>query len=182
MKRIIAICLASAALAACQTGEMGPTAPPPPSRAYPPPPSASRLRESDFAWSRGAGYGGILGWMGYGGGAANYTCGDVVLLPETPWTEARMQRLYGSMMQAVLPVDQVRARSPSDATDEAESNTSAKYARHAQCNAADKFSFAGLPDGAWYLITVATPRTGGPKIALMKRVVTYGGVFRVVLR
>jgi hypothetical protein len=178
MKRIVAICLAGAALAACQTGEIGqppPTPPPPPPSAQPPPPpGADGFDEGAFAWSRGAAGGGIRGVVTYGG--AGYSCGDVVLLPETPWTRARMERLYGSSVSAVTPVDDVRARTPRDAADVAESRASAGYARHAQCDANNRFSFAGLPNGAWYIITVATPKAGGPKIALMKRFPTYGFV------
>jgi hypothetical protein len=176
MKRIVAICLAGAALAACTTDNMGgpsPVGPPPPSSYQQNPPGAG-FEEGAFAWSRGAAGGGIRGVVTYGG--ASYTCGDVVLLPETPWTRARMERLYGSSVSAVIPVDDVRARTPHDANDIAQSRSSATYARHAQCDPGNHFRFDGLPNGAWYIITVATPRGGGPKIALMKRFPTYGFV------
>jgi hypothetical protein len=103
----------------------------------------------------------------------------VVLLPETSWTIARMQRLYGSTTQAQVPVDDVRARTPRDAADQAQSRASQAYARHAQCNEANHFSFAHLPNGAWYMITVATPKTGGgARMALMRRVTSHGWVVR----
>ena len=37
--------------------------------------------------------------------------------------------------------------------------------------------FAGLPDGAWYLVTLAKPVAGqtGPSLAVMRRVTTKGG-------
>jgi hypothetical protein len=185
MKRIVAICLAASALAACETGGMGPPGPPPPPPAtgpgYTPPPSANGFRESDFSWSRGAGGGGILGVVTYGG-AGRYTCGDVVLLPETPWSAARTQALYGSTTEADVAVEDVRARTPKDPTDQAQAAAYARYARHAQCNATNHFSFAGLPNGAWYIVTVATPKAGGPKIAVMQRVATYGFVFKANLR
>mgnify|MGYP001553088483 CR=1 FL=1 len=42
---------------------------------------------------------------------------------------------------------------------------------------ADRFSFANLPDGAWYVVTIAKPAAGaqGESMALMRRVVTRGG-------
>jgi hypothetical protein len=44
------------------------------------------------------------------------------------------------------------------------------------CDDADQFAFGGLPDGAWYAITVAKPANGaGSTVALMKRVVVRGG-------
>jgi hypothetical protein len=187
MKRLAAICFAGAtlaALAACQTGGEGPPMgppPPPPSTAPEAPPTAGGFREGDFAWSHAAGGGAIVGQVAYGG-VANYSCGDVVLLPETPWSAARTAALYGSSEEATVPVDAVRDRTPRDAADQAEGAIYARYARHAQCNAANRFSFAGLPNGAWYIITVATPRAGGPKIALMRRVATYGFPFKTVLK
>ena len=176
MKRIAAICLAGAALAACNTGDMGgpgPTPPPPPTSGQSTP-SANGFDEGAFAWSRGEAGGGIRGVVTYGGAA--YSCGDVVLLPETPWTRARMERLYGSSVSAVTPVEDVRTRTPRDAADVAQSHASARFARHAQCDAGNHFRFDGLPNGAWYIITVATPKAGGLKIALMKRFPTYGFV------
>jgi hypothetical protein len=47
---------------------------------------------------------------------------------------------------------------------------------------ANRFSFTGLPDGAWYVITVAAPVGGGERIAVMRRVVTHGDLVRVILR
>jgi hypothetical protein len=75
-----------------------------------------------------------------------------------------------------VPVDDVRARTP------AEANDYARYARRASCNPTGHFSFAGLPDGAWYVITVAAPVGGGQRIAVMRRVETHGDPVRVVLR
>src|SRR5689334_9102850 len=96
MRKIIAVVLALSALAACQQGPfVGPPAPvpayaPPP----PPPPSSGGFRDADFAWSTGPGSGQISGALGYRGAAARYTCKDVVLTPETPWSRSRMRALY----------------------------------------------------------------------------------------
>ena len=40
----------------------------------------------------------------------------------------------------------------------------------------------GLPDGAWYVITVAAPVGGGERMAVMRRVETNGDTVKVVLR
>jgi len=176
MRKLIAIVLAAAGLAACQNGPYG--GPPAPMPAYappPPPPSAGGFHDSDFAWSTASGTGQILGVLAYKGAAAHYACQDVVLTPETPWSRARMRALYLSTTTAAVPVDDVRARTP------AEHNDYAKYARRATCNATDHFSFAGLPDGAWYVITVAAPVGGGDRIAVMRRVETHGDPVRVIL-
>ena len=65
----------------------------------------------------------------------------------------------------------MRARTPM-----APPGDSGPYLKRATCDAADRFSFAGLPDGAWYAITIARPATGsGGSMALMRRVVSHGG-------
>jgi hypothetical protein len=186
MKRIVAICLAGAALAACGNEPMGPPVPPPPSPPpnappYAPPPGADNFRESDFTWSQGTGKSAIIGVMSYGGGPASYTCGDVVLLPETPWSADRTLALYLSGTETAVPASDVRARTPKDPTDQAHAATYSRYARHAACNATNHFSFAGLPNGAWYIVTLAKPTAGGAPMAVMRRVATYGFPFKTVL-
>ena len=179
-RRALVPCLLGlCALAACQSGPpMGPPvstpiyAPPPP----PPPSNSGGFRDSDFGWSTGSGTGQIVGVLAYKGDAARYACQDVVLTPETPWSRARMRMLYLSTTASAVPVEDVRTRTP------AESNNYAKYARRAQCNAAGRFSFTGLPDGGWYVITVAAPVGGGERMAVMRRVETHGDTVKVVLR
>lgn len=178
MWKIIAVVMALSALAACNEGpSMGPPAPrsvyePPP----PPPPNNGGFRDSDFAWSTEPGGGQIVGVLAYKGAAARYTCRDVVLTPETPWSRARMRMLYLSTTATAVPVADVRARTPN------ETNDYARFARRAECNAAGRFSFGGLPDGGWFVITVATPVGGGEAMAVMRHVVTRGDLVRVVLR
>ena len=84
-------------------------APPPPP---PPPPSSGGFRDADFGWSTASGNGQIVGALAYKGAAARYTCQDVVLTPETPWSRARMRMLYLSTTSSAVPVDDVRARTP----------------------------------------------------------------------
>ena len=178
MRKLVFVVLAAAALAACQEGP--PLGPPAPVPAYapppPPPPSTGGFHDSDFAWSTAPGAGQIVGVLAYKGEAARYTCQEVVLTPDTPWSRARMRMLYLSSTASAVPVSDVRARTP------VETNDYAKYARRAECNPTGHFSFAGLPDGGWYVITVATPAGGGERIAVMRRVETHGDTVRVVLR
>jgi len=177
MWRTVGVVLALIALAACETGPaMGPPAPRPAYAPPPPPPNSGGFHASDFAWSTASGSGQILGTLAYKGAAAHYTCQEVVLTPETPWSRSRMHMLYLSTTASAVPVEDVRARTPQ------ETNDYAKYARRAQCNAQGHFSFAGLPDGGWYVITVATPVGGGARMAVMRRVETQGDAVRVVLR
>lgn len=180
MWKIVGALAALCALAACQSGpSMGPPvaspiyAPPPP-----PPPSSSNggFHDSDFGWSTASGSGQIVGALAYKGAAAHYTCQDVVLTPDTPWSRARMRMLYLSTTSSAVPVEDVRTRTP------AETNNYAKYARRAVCNAAGHFSFTDLPNGGWYVITVAAPVGGGPRMAVMRRVETSGDTVKVILR
>jgi hypothetical protein len=177
MKRIVsalaAATLAAATLAACETAPLGPPVPPP---YLPPPPPGAEFREQDFAWSTQPGAGRIDGVLAYGGGG--FTCTNVILAPETPWSRARMRTLYLSTTAAAEPADEVRARTPPEHAREY-----AAYAKVAHCDATGRFAFANLPDGGWYAITVANPvGGGGARIAVMRHVVTAGGPVRVVLR
>lgn len=179
MKRFLAILAPAVALAACQSTSVGPAGPlpppPPPSEA----PSANVFRPQDFAWSTVPGQAQVQGVMAYKVGNARYTCqgGDVVLTPETLWSRRRMTILYGSPLNAAVPVAAVRARTPA-----APSGDYASFVRKATCDASNRFSFSGLPDGAWFVITVAKPVSGqGEPIAVMRRIETHGGRGSVLL-
>lgn len=181
MKRALLVVLASASLAACATtggapgGIPAPPAPPPVDQ----PPSANVFRPQDFAWSTVPGHAQLQGAMGYRAGQVRYTCqgGDVVLTPETLWSRRRMTILYGSPASAALPVSAVKARTPS-----APNGDYAAFVRHAICDSSNRFSFAGLPDGAWFVITLAKPMgTPGEPVAVMRRVETRGGRTVVLL-
>ena len=138
----------------------------------PPPAPDAPFSAADFAWSQVPGRNSIVGRLV--AGPVKYSCegSQVVLTPETPWSRRRMQVLYKSDQQAALPTDEVRARGP-----QAAPGDSNPFVKRAICDAGDHFSFAGLPDGAWYVITIAKPvgAPGGPSMALMHRVVTRGG-------
>jgi len=127
----------------------------------------------DFAWSKAPGSNGVVGHLAYHQGALRFTCAGstVVLTPETAWSRRRMEALYGSAERAALPTDEVRARTP-----DAPAGDAGPFVRRTTCDAADRFAFGGLPDGAWYVITVAKPVADhGPTVALMRRVVLRGG-------
>jgi hypothetical protein len=179
MKRALLIALAATSLAACATTEGPGAIPPPPAPPNEQPPSASVFRTRDFAWSTIPGHASIQGALGYRFGQVRYGCqgGDVVLTPETLWSRRRMTMLYGSPSSAAVPVATVRARTPS-----APSGDYAAFVRHAKCDAANRFSFADLPDGAWFVITLAKPvGAPGEPVAVMRRVETHGGVRNVLL-
>jgi len=164
--------LAALALAALVVAACTPSLGPPPPGAPPPTPS-STFRAEDFAWSTESGHGAITGRVAYRQGGSRYSCAHatVVLTPETPWTRHRMGILYQSTEAAAQPAEDVRARTPS-----APAGDYSAFVRRTTCDAANRFSFTGLPDGAWYAITIAKPASGeGPGVALMKRVVTHAG-------
>ncbi|MCR5877101.1 hypothetical protein [Phenylobacterium sp. J367] len=116
----------------------------------------------------------MAGHVSYRQGQIRYSCAGagVVLTPDTPWSRARMAALYGSTERAALPTDAVRARTP-----QAPAGDAGPYVKRATCDASDRFSFSGLPDGTWYVITTARPagQSGGASLALMRKVVTRGG-------
>ena len=170
--------LAAAALAASLTACAPTLGPPPPGRmpgrmAAQPPPGDTNFHAADFAWSQAPGRNSLAGSLMHTG-PVRYSCAGqtVVLTPETPWARRRMQVLYQSDQRAALPADDVRSRQ-----NQAPPGDSNPYVKRVGCDAADRFSFTGLPDGAWFVVTLAKPVAGqtGPSLALMRRVVTRGG-------
>jgi hypothetical protein len=172
MKRIL-IFLLAASVAGCETGGEGPPPPPP---TYAGPAAQEPFNEEDFAWSTRKGEDAIDGQLVYKVG--RYTCqgATVVLAPETPWSRARMRGLYLSVTSSAMPRDEVEARTPAEHSAEYQ-----RYARRTTCDASNRFAFEGLPDGAWYVITLATTASGGPRMAVMRRVVTRPGRTRIAL-
>ena len=167
-------------LAGCETPLPLASAPPPP----PPPPqqvsptaAPAPFRAADFAWASQPGQDRISGHLAFGRGA--YTCANasVVLMPETAWFRQRMQTLYGATSGAALPVAEVRARTP------ATSEPYSAYARTATCDPQSRFVFQNLPNGAWYIITVAHPANGAKDqdMAIMRRVETFSSAVAVEL-
>lgn len=144
----------------------------------PPPPGPPRgpiaFSADAFGWSKAPGSGSIVGRMAYRAGGTPFTCAGsgVVLTPETAWSRQRMAVLYGSTERAALPADDVRARTPS-----APPGDAGPFVKRATCDENDRFAFTGLPDGAWYVITLAKPagRPEAESMAFMRRVVTRNG-------
>lgn len=166
--RLMTLAAAAAVLTACATP--GPPPPPPFNES---PPSATVFRPGDFSWSAVPGYGRIEGRLAFHEGPTRYTCQGmtVVLTPETLWTRRRMTILYKSPERAALPADEVRARTPSAPNDDYSA-----FVRRTTCDASNRFSFTGLPDGAWFVITVAKPVAAqGETVAIMRRVTTRNG-------
>lgn len=153
--------------------------PPPPGRFQPPPPPppparATVFNAAEFAWAKAPGRNGVVGKLTYREGPTRFSCAGagVVLTPETAWSRRRMLILYGSMERAALPTSAVRAR-----TANAPPGDPGPFVRRTTCDSADRFSFSGLPDGAWYVIVLARP-LGQPRAegtAMMRRVTTRGG-------
>ena len=173
MKRQILIILATLSLAACAEGPAGlGGGPSPVDLTTAPGPTAFDAR--DFAWSTATGTGAISGTLTFRRGEARYTCqgSDVLLTPETAWSRRRMLILYGSANAAAAPAWVVRARTPSAGVGDY-----ARFVRRTTCNAANHFTFQGLPDGAWFVITVGKPDgASGEAVAVTRRVETHGGV------
>lgn len=93
--------------------------------------------------------------------------GNVGLIPDTRYTRARIDRLYGAADRAAVPAAVVRARSAGEQGADYRS-----YERAEPC-ADGGFRFSGLPDGSWFLI--APVKAGDSVMVLMRRVQTRGG-------
>jgi hypothetical protein len=172
MQRFLIVVLSALVLASCAQGPTGPggTA----ASDYEPPSAAGNTFEvRDFAWSTAKGDSSISGALTYHQGAARFSCqgSDVLLTPETPWSRRRMIVLYGSASVAAAPVSIVRARTPS-----AGAGDYARFVRRTTCDSASHFSFNGLPNGSWFVITVGKSIEGaGEPVAVTRRVETHGG-------
>lgn len=172
MRKLTVLFLSAAGLTLAACATYGPAVPPPP----PPPPaqprpSADVFNPSDMSWSAMPGSNRIDGHVVYRQGPASYTCRNVALIPETPFSARRMANLYGSAVSATVPQEQVRAR-----------NTPAppgfnEFSRTTTCDQLGRFSFTGLPDGSWFLIAPLQPTgaNAGPQMAMLRRLITRGG-------
>jgi hypothetical protein len=160
-------------LAACAEAPLGPVTPGSSAAGGKP-----LFEAQDFAWSTAAGTGAIAGALTYHQGDIHYDCkgGDVLLTPETPWSRDRMLTLYGSADRATAPVSEIRARAAN-----ASPGDYARFVRKTTCDNFNRFTFSGLPNGAWYVITVAKPSNGGEAMALTRRVVLRGDLKTVTL-
>lgn len=165
--------LAAAALLTLAAGCAPSLGPPAPGRMGPDM-DAGAFSAADFAWSQAPGRNTIAGRLAYHQGQMRFTCAgaSVILTPETPWSRRRMAVLYGSADRAAQSAEAVRARTP-----QAPVGDSSAFIKRTTCDPTDRFSFSGLPNGAWFVITIARPADGGKaaSVALMRRVVTRGG-------
>lgn len=132
-------------------------------------PASSAFSAADFAWSAQPGQASIEGQVNYRQGGRAYACtGSAGLTPETPYTRARFQTLYGSTDGAAIPEAVVRARTVADSNADYRS-----FVRSTPCTGGS-FRFAGLPDGGWFVI-VRVGAEGAEPTVLMRHVVTRGG-------
>lgn len=167
--RFVSPAIAMAALgllvSACETVPSGP---------YGPPIASTAFNVRDFEWSQGQGRASIDGRVDYRRDGQVFNCtGSVALTPDTPYTRARFQTLYGSTDRAAVPEAVVRARTVPDPNADYRS-----FVRSTTCQDG-RFSFSGLPDGSWYVI--APVSAGGDRVVLMQRVNTRGGRVAVTL-
>ncbi|MDP1777752.1 MAG: hypothetical protein Q8K90_03995 [Brevundimonas sp.] len=165
-RHLIAVAAVAASLAACETVPMNDSG-------FGPRPSAA-FRAGDFAWSAGSGRGSIDGRVAFSRDGQSFDCtGSVALTPDTPYTRARFQTLYGSTDRAAIPEAVVRARTVPDPNADYRS-----FVRSTTCQNG-RFEFSGLPDGDWFII--APVSAGGDRIVLMRHIGTRGGRVSVTL-
>jgi len=166
-RHLIAVAAVAASLAACETVPMN-------DPGYGPRPSSAAFSADDFGWSTGSGRGSIDGRVAFMRDGQAFACtGSVALTPDTPYTRARFQTLYGSTDRAAIPEAVVRAR-----TVENPSADYRSFVRSTTCQNG-RFEFSGLPDGDWFII--APVSAGGDRIVLMRQIGTRGGRVSVTL-
>lgn len=161
LKTAFAAAALGVAASACASGPSG--------YGYGPPPAASTAFNAEhFAWSQQPGRGAIDGLVNYRQGNRAYACtGSVALTPETPYTRERFRILYGGVDRAAVPEAVVRARTVPDPAADYRG-----FVRSATCQNG-RFTFEGLPDGGWFLITPVAAG-GSERVVLMQRVRTRG--------
>ncbi len=132
------------------------------------PPASTAFNAEAFAWSAFSGQAVINGRLDYRRDGQVYDCtGSVALTPDTPHTRNRFNILYGSIDRAAVPKAMVRARTCRIPTP----TIAPSYGRRPGDDG--RFSFTGLPDGGWFVITPVS--AGGERVVLMRRVETRGG-------
>lgn len=166
-RHLIAAAALAASLAACGTLPMN-------SSGFGARPSSTAFSAGDFAWSAGSGRGAIDGRVAFSRDGQAFACtGSVALTPDTPYTRARFQTLYGSTDRAAIPEAVVRARTVPDPNADYRS-----FVRSTTCQNG-RFEFSGLPDGDWFIIIPVS--AGGDRIVLMRHIGTRGGRVSVTL-
>ncbi|SJM49368.1 hypothetical protein FM111_01785 [Brevundimonas diminuta 3F5N] len=157
LKGLAALVIGGLALSACATTPMGGSAVGP-----------AVFNADDFAWSTRAGQASIEGRVAFVQDGRAFQCaGNIGLIPDTRYTRARIDRLYGAADRAAVPAAVVRARSAGEQGADYRS-----YERAEPC-ADGGFRFSGLPDGSWFLI--APVKADDSVMVLMRRVQTRGG-------
>lgn len=132
-------------------------------------PGSSAFSAADFDWSTRPGQAAIEGQVRFRQDGRDFTCtGSAGLTPETPYTRARFQQLYGSTEGAAIPEAVVRARTVADSNADYRA-----FVRSTPCTSGS-FRFAELPDGGWFVI-VRVGAEGAQPTVLMRHVVTRGG-------
>jgi hypothetical protein len=114
----------------------------------------------EVAWSRVEGVNAIVGVAMLGSGKKATTCAteEVWLRPRSAWEDYRSEIIFGNLQQARIPALQYFDRA---STDNANMPASPKEydadARKATCTADGKFTFAGVPDGEYYISVIVQP-------------------------
>lgn len=153
---LAAIVIGGLALTACATAPISGAAGP------------AVFNADDFAWSARPGQASIEGRVAFIQDGRAFACaGNVGLIPDTRYTRARIDRLYGASDRAAVPAAVVRARSAG------EQGADYRSFERAEPCAGDAFRFSDLPDGGWFLI--APVKADDDIVVLMRRVQTRGG-------
>ena len=146
--------------------------------------SRSVFDVDDAAWSTGPGRNSVRGFATHNTLTnAGRTCASlpVRLVPDSSYARLRFQELYGSEVAGVSTGPNFNAYGP-----EKSDPRYLNVARVANCDSQGNFSFEGVPDGTWYVLSVDNMRSqhgaNPPGSALFKRIqVREGQTLEVTL-
>lgn len=137
--------------------------------------------EADYAWSQASGKNSIAGaavLRTVGGEARTCASFEVELSPKGPYSSERMILTYGSLEKGFAEKDPTIDLAP-------EPPEFRWLVRKTTCDGAGNFSFDGVPDGTYFIVTkvhwdVVVPGLFGPTFArqgawLMQRITVEGG-------
>ena len=139
--------------------------------------SRSVFDVDDVAWSTGSGTNSVRGFATHNTLTnAGRTCASlpVRLVPDSSYARLRFQELYGSDVAGVSTGPNFNIYGP-EKSDPRYLNVS----RVSSCDSQGNFSFDGVPDGTWFILSTDNTRSqygaNPPGSAIFKRVEVRGG-------
>jgi hypothetical protein len=134
---------------------------------------ATPIAPSEVEWARKSGANTVSGSALIKAGGTSHTCAgqSANLIPESAYARARMTAIFGNASKGM------RAASVGAVKFERDDPLYVSTLRTTRCDASGNFSFARVPDGAWY-VTSSVKWQGASQVeggSMMERVDVRGG-------